>query len=93
MFTCYNENTHTCDGRCQGATDCPIAHDIDISKEEMKLYIKDAIARKEEWDKIIKELHQNEEFLNYIEKLKMKLDVSEMVYVINKILLKDENIV
>jgi len=92
MFECYNENTHNCDSRCQGATNCPLAHDIDISKEEMKLYIEDAIVRKEEWDKFIKELHKDEEFLKEIEKLKMKLDISEMVYVVNKILSKNEKI-
>jgi len=26
----------------------------------------------EEWDKIIEELHQNEEFLKYIEKLRLR---------------------
>ena len=93
MFTCYNENTHTCNGRCQGATDCPMAHDMDISKEEMKLYIEDAIARKEKWDNIIEELHKNEEYLKYIEKLKMKSDVTGMVYSMNNILLKDGKII
>ena len=39
MFDCYNENTHTCDGRCQGVSDCPLAQDINVSKEDMKLYI------------------------------------------------------
>ena len=62
MFTCYDKISHTCDGRCQGASDCPMAQDIVIRKEEMKLYIENAINRKEEWDKIIEELHQNEEF-------------------------------
>ena len=93
MFTCYNENTHTCDGRCQGASDCPMAQDMNVSKRVMKLYIEDAIARKEKWDNIIEELHKNEEFLKYIEKLKMKSDVTGMVYSMNNILLKDGKII
>jgi len=46
MFDCYNENTHNCDGRCQGASDCPLAHDINVSKEDMKLYIENAVNQK-----------------------------------------------
>jgi len=74
MFNCYNENTHTCDGRCQGASDCPLAHDINVSGDEMKLYIENAINQKEKLDKVIEELHKDEEFLKYIEKLKLKFE-------------------
>jgi len=72
MYTCYDQNTHTCDGRCQGASDCPMAHDMNVNKEEMKLYIEEAITKKEEWDKVIEKLHQDEEFLKEIEKLKLE---------------------
>jgi len=70
MFDCYNENIHTCDGRCQGATDCPLAYDINVSRNEMKLYIENAINQKEEWDKFIEELHHDEEYLEAIEQLR-----------------------
>ena len=72
MFDCYNENTHTCDGRCQGASDCPLAHDVNVSKKIMKLYIENTINQKEEWDKFIEELHQDKEYLKEVEKLKLK---------------------
>jgi len=75
MFNCYNENTHTCDGRCQGATDCPMVYNINTSKNEMKLYIENAINQKEEWDKFINKLHQDEEYLKSIEKLKLKINL------------------
>ena len=74
MFDCYNENTHNCDGRCQGASDCPLAHDINVSKEDMKLYIENAVNQKEELDKVIEEMHKDEEFLKYVEKLKLKFN-------------------
>jgi len=70
MFDCYNENIHTCNGRCQGATDCPMAHDINVSRDEMKLYIQNAINQKEEWDKFINKLHKDKEYLKWIEELK-----------------------
>jgi len=72
MFECYNENTNTCNGRCQGASDCPLAHDVNVSKRIMKLYIENAINQKEEWDKFINELHQDKEYLKEMEKLKLK---------------------
>jgi len=75
MFDCYNENTHTCDGRCQGASDCPLAHD-NVNRDEMKLYIENAINQKEELDKIINELHKDEEFLKYIEELKSQIKIN-----------------
>jgi len=46
MFNCYNENTHNCDGRCQGASDCPMAQDVNISKRVIKLYIKKQLKEK-----------------------------------------------
>jgi len=73
MFECYNENTHNCDSRCQGATNCPLAHDINVSKEDMKLYIENAVNQKEELDKIINELHKDEEFIKSIEEIRKKL--------------------
>jgi len=74
MFTCYNEITHTCDGRCQGASDCPMVHDMNINKEEMKLYIEDAIERKKEWDKFTEELHQDEEFIKEVKSIMDKFN-------------------
>jgi len=74
MFNCYNENTHICDGRCQGASDCPLVHDVNVSRDEMKLYIEDLIIHKEYFDIIINELHKDEEFLKYVEKLKLKFN-------------------
>ena len=73
MFDCYNEITHTCDGRCQGASDCPLAHDVNVSRDEMKLYIENVINQKEELDKIINELHKDEEFIKSIEEIRKKL--------------------
>jgi len=73
MFNCYNENSHICDGRCQGATDCPMTHNVNVSKRIMKLYIKDTINQKEEWDKLISELHQDKEYLKEVEQLILKL--------------------
>ena len=75
MFDCYNENTHTCDGRCQGVSDCPLAQDINVSKEDMKLYIEDLIIHKEYFDIIIEELHKDEEFLKYIEETRVKVKI------------------
>ena len=72
MFDCYNENTHNCDGRCQGASDCPMTQDVNVSKRVMKLYIKKAIERKKEWDKFINELHKDEKYLKWIDELKLK---------------------
>jgi len=73
MFDCYNKITHTCDGRCQGASDCPLAHDVNVSRDEMKLYIENVINQKEELDKIINELHKDEEFIKSIEEIRKKL--------------------
>ena len=75
MFNCYNENTHNCDGRCQGASDCPMAQDVNVSKRVMKLYIKKAIEKKEEWDKFINELHKDEKYLKWIEELKLQINL------------------
>ena len=75
MFDCYNENTHNCDGRCQGASDCPMAQDVNVSKRVMKLYIKKAIERKKEWDKFINELHKDEKYLKWIEELKLQINL------------------
>ena len=75
MFDCYNENTHNCDGRCQGASDCPMAQDVNVSKRVMKLYIKKAIEKKEEWDKFINELHKDEKYLKWIEELKLQINL------------------
>jgi len=72
MFNCYNEITHTCDGRCQGASDCPLAYDINVSRDEMRLYIENEVNHKEEWDKIINELHKDEKYLKWIDELKLK---------------------
>ena len=69
MLDCYDEETHTCDGRCQGCTDCPMAHDIQVSKRIMKQYIKKSIEQKKEWDKFIEELHQDEEFINEVKNM------------------------
>lgn len=69
MWDCYNEETHICDGRCQGCTDCPMAHDVQVSKRVMKLYIKNSIQQKEEWDEFIEELKNDEEFQNKIKNM------------------------
>jgi len=75
MFDCYNENTHNCDGRCQGASDCPMAQDVNVNKREMKLYIENMIERKEEWNKFINKLHQDEKYLEWIEELKLQINL------------------
>lgn len=69
MWNCYNEKTHTCDGSCQGCTDCPMAHNVQVSKRVMKLYIKKSIERKKEWDEIMEELKNDKKFMSEIQKM------------------------
>lgn len=72
MYECYDEVTNTCDGRCQGCSDCPLAQGFDLSRRMMKLYIKKAKEDEIEWDKVIEEMHQDPEYLKYVEKLREK---------------------
>lgn len=69
MFDCYDIKTNDCDGRCQGCCDCPKARGLKPSRRVMKSYMKYVKKNKEEDEKVIKELENDEEFMKEMKEI------------------------
>jgi len=71
---CYNVDTHDCDGRCQGCSDCPFAKGVKISKRKMMIYEVKGIENRKAWDKFMVELENDEEWQNEMREIKEKFN-------------------
>lgn len=70
MKECYNIEKHTCDGRCQGASNCIVARwKRKPSRNEMIKYMEKVDDDKKAWDEIMDELKNDVEFQNEVKKL------------------------
>ena len=73
MYECYDIESNTCDGSCQGCSDCPLAQGFNLSRRMMKTYIKYREKVNKEWEEFMDELHKDPEYLKEIEELKLRL--------------------
>ena len=69
MWECYNEETNSCDRRCQGCSDCPIAQGLNPSRKTMRKYIEESIEEQKEFDLILKELENDRDFMDEMKQI------------------------
>jgi hypothetical protein len=73
MFDCYDIKTNTCDIRCQGCCDCPIAHGLNPSRRVMKSYMTYCGKTKRQNDEFIKQLENDPVFMKRLREGLVKL--------------------
>lgn len=66
---CYDVEINNCDGRCQGASDCPLVRCNNVSKRKMMMYEIENIKHQKWWDEVEKKLEQDEEFQKAIKNI------------------------
>ncbi len=60
-FDCYDKKSNTCDGRCQGCSDCLLVTKHQISKKKMRKYMKQVYIINKYWERLGKILEKDAE--------------------------------
>jgi hypothetical protein len=71
-YDCYDVETNSCDGRCQGASNCPAARKSPSSRARMRAYILASKADKRYRERIEKEMFTDPKFMEDVRELYKK---------------------
>ncbi len=68
-FDCYDRKTNTCNGSCQGCSDCPMVMKYQIPRKEMWKHMKQVHIQSKQWQRLEQSLKSDWTFVNKLKSI------------------------